>query len=386
MADTTLTDPTAGAFAPPLTTDESQIHDEMVASLQTTVPGWDEVNGSLDNQLLWASAEVEAETRGELQANLQSYVMSLIGALFHIPRQAAVSAASSVTVTAIDTAGYTLRAGTSIYLGELELQTLDDLVIAPLASSASVAVWTAVAGADANGSTGDLTMDAVQDALGRSWVDSVTLDAPLSGGVDAEDDTTYSYRLANEMRTVATAQVLPQDFAILATKTDGIEIAWAIEGYDPTDGTTGNKATITVVAAAADGSAPSGPTLAAAQAALSARTLLCSQVFVIAPTYVTINVATTVNANAGWLSADVQAQAEATITAALNPAVYAAPALNVAPTPPPAKLYANDLIADVKTNDQGVEHVISLTVNSGASVTFTVGELPQPGTVTVTVS
>lgn len=382
MADPT--DPTTvGAYTPPTTVDEAQIHDTMVQSMQAAIPEWDEVPGALDDELLWASATVTAETRAELQTNLQSYVLDLLGTMFHVPRQDAVSATGTLTITADDMAGHTIDAGSSAFLGDIELQTFEDLVIDSGATFANVTVFAVDPGASVNGAMGDVTMDP------ESWISSVVLDTGLTGGVDEEDDAIYQERLRATLTTLATAEILPQDFAILATETDGIEIAWGIDGYNPGDGTSDNVATVAVIAAAADGTAPSDDTLDAAQTALAARTLLCSQVFVVAPTYTSVNVVASVIAKDGWDHTDVQTQVEAVIDSATSPAVYAAPALNVLPLPPPVKLYATDIVGDIlspTTGVPGVEHVVSVTVNSGASVTFDTGELPQTGTKTVTVS
>lgn len=154
--------------------------------------------------------------------------------LYNVPYLQGLPALASVQVTAVDTTGYTLPAGTDLTLGVYGFYTQADLVIASGQTTGTVTVVAATVGSDPNGATNPAELGA-----SVNWVSSVTALAPASGGVDPETDDDYQNRLAGQLALQAPRPITASDYATMAlsfppvsgTDDEDVGRATAIDGY-----------------------------------------------------------------------------------------------------------------------------------------------------------
>lgn len=388
-----------GYNAPDVETDQDTIAQEVFTALAAAVPGWQAHDGNLDTWLVEAFAEVGAEIRA-LAADVPASIFTTYGQLvLGIPPQIAVSASGQATVTAVDAQGYTLDVGATFALARsgddlVAFATLQEVTIAPGATTADVPFAAVIQGADANGLSGAGQM---LDPI--TWVADVTVTQPTAGGVDAETPEAYLDRLTNLLRMVALRPVLPQDFAILALQVEGVGRAVAMNLYNPADGTWTNARTVTLILAQDDGYPCAASVKTTVQAQLEALREVNWVINIIDPIYEPIAVAFDVVAFAGQDASAVQATCTANVTAYLQPALFRLGALSPAIAggeviPPPSGgsttrrqfIYVNELVA-LLDRSLGVDRVKSVTINGTAAdhQLATPYSLPEPGAITGTV-
>lgn len=375
---------TLDPFAVPIATDPDTIRAEQIATLQLLLPQWRPVAGALDNHLLAVTAETSAESRGEFGDQLRAAAMTVVGDLYGIPKQDGLAASSTITVTAIDTAGYTLDAGSTVYVGETECETDSDLVILPTDDEGTVGITAVNVGADVNG----LDLDPEVDPL--DWIDAVVLDDPLAGGVDEETDIEYALRLREEAQTLKQAIVRPEDGAIRARRNAEVTFAYAVDHYNATTGALADELTFSIIVANSEGTAITSPALVEIQADVDGLTHTNLIVVVTNATYTAVNVTTEFVAREGWADADVEANIEAAIDEALSPVGHLTPPSSLEVNYLPAsRIHKNDVIAAIYRYNGGVNGVLrlnSLTLTAGADYVDMASpkHLPSAGTKTVT--
>lgn len=220
----------------PITTDPGQLRDDAIAELQALVPGWNPDAGDLVRWLIEAAALTASEAR-EVAAQVPALIFSAWGAdLIGLPAIEAASATVPSTWTAVDTAGYTIPAGTTVGIrtagDELVAFRVAAAVVIPPASSSTAAgevlLQAVEPGEAANGITG--TVELI-DAL--AGIQSVALAGTPSGGADDEGGEDYLSRLRGELQTLSRTPILPRDFEIQARSVPGVERAVAIDLHDP---------------------------------------------------------------------------------------------------------------------------------------------------------
>ena len=389
-----------GYNAPDVETDQDTIAQEVFTALAAAVPGWQAHDGNLETWVVEAFSEVGAEIRA-LAADVPASIFTTYGQLvLGIPPQIAVSATGLATITAVDTQGYTLDVGAQFALARsgddlVAFATLQEVTIAPGATSIGVPFAAVLQGADANGLTGAGQM---LDPI--TWVSAIDVAAPTAGGLDAETPDAYLDRLTNLLRMVALRPILPQDFAILALQVPEVGRAVAMNLYDPGTDTWTNVRTVTVVIAQADGTPCAADTKATVVNQLEALREVNWVIHIIDPIYEPINVTFDVVAFAGQDQTTVHDTCVANVTAYLQPAMYRlgtmSPAIaggEVIPPPDagdPATarhqvIRVNDLIA-LLDRSLGVDYVVGVTINGNGDLTLGSGyTLPTPGTITGTV-
>lgn len=219
----------------PFEVDADTLTDDAIESLQTAIPGWLPADGNLEVWLLAAFARIAAEVT-TVAASVPAAIFRAYGTqMIGLPALDGEAATITTTWTAQDTAGYTAPAGTQVahrVSGDtlIIFETTTDMVITPGSSSLAGVVLTAVAvGVDSN----DVPTGAMELIDSLSWVSTIVATATSSGGVDAETDTAYLDRLAAELRLSSPRPILPDDFAILARRVEGVTRALAVDGYDP---------------------------------------------------------------------------------------------------------------------------------------------------------
>lgn len=303
--------------------------------------------------------------------------------LIQLPYQVGTSAQAIVTVTAQDTAGYTLPQGTQLTLTlagvQVAFQTATTLTIPSGQSSGQVTVLAVQTGSSLNGAGSPASL-----VSQITWVTGLSVVAASSGGVDQESDTGYVNRLAATLQLLAPRPITASDYVTMAINfvpaagTDQVEVglASAIDGYDPGSNTFGNEREVTVAITQADGTPVGVDTLTAVQAYLAARREVNFIVNVVNPNVNAIYVACTVKGATGFSAATVQANVQAALLAYL--------ALPNFPLPNGTTIYLSKLEAIIQ-NAAGVDHIpaggvyVGLTANPTNNVNDLVlsGAFPQ---------
>lgn len=323
---------------PTIETDPTAIAEESTADLQTRIPDWEARPNDLATILLYVGAVMHAETR-ETSSTVFDAIFRWFGArLANLPPQDDVQASVTSTWTALDAAGYTIDAGTTVGIRAAgdELLLFDvaaDVTLDPGELTTGVGEVLLIAqeggtAADALGAPGDEAE--LIDAL--PWVDTVVLVTATNGGVDAETDPEYLNRLATELQLQSPRPILPRDFAVLYQRLPGVDRTLAIDLYKPADQPdpgdpeeTNRPRSITVVGIDADGEPVAPATKAAALAMLQAMRETTFEVWAMDPTYTTFDVDFAATAYPGWDADQVQADAIAAVEAYLSPANWGQP-------------------------------------------------------------
>lgn len=385
MADDDLTLTGAGTvFDPPISTEPDDIELEMQDEMAAQFNGWVAIPTALDTQLIAVQAQVSAESRAAVADQIVSHLLALLGSLFGVPRQEGLPARGSITVRAIDQLGHTIDVGTTVTVGDVECQTVDQLVIPAGQDHASVAIATVNLGADANGATGSVQIDAFD------WIDDagVILGAPLDRGADPETDQAHSVRLADELQILTFRPLQPADWVVLARRHQPVQFAWAINLYDAQTDTDDQELTVTVVVAGEQAAELSADELAEVDADLQSRRPMNFIVRTVSPTYRPVSVTCTVVAEDGWDTGQVQTMVHDQLAVRLSPAVALQPPYGQDPGFVPAPLiHTSNLIAEA-LKVPGVARVMSLQIGDGSSPQVEFGrlELPEPAEIDVTVA
>lgn len=377
---------TDDAFRLPVDVDVNDIRETLHARMGEQLPGWQPIPSSPTTAILGALATVSAEGRDALQARIRGELMDLIGFLFGSPRETGTPASSTVTFTAADALGHEIPAATSVWLGDVEMETVTDAAIPVGSTSISVAVQTVEPGAQANGAddTGVALETSTFDWLAET--NPVALDAPLALGTDAETDGEYLARLADELAIMSPAPILPASFAVLARRHPAVGYAWCLPGYNASTNTPGVPLHVTLVVAGPAAEALPQQVLDSIRTGIAALLLSDVVLHVISPTYVPVSVTATLVCRPGWDPAAVAAAGEEHLAQVLSPAGHAAPSFGDAANPVPAVvIHENELIARGDEVD-GVGYVEDLQIGDGSSdrVTLGVRQLPTAGAINVT--
>jgi uncharacterized phage protein gp47/JayE len=368
--------------------------------IQTFFPNWVPAEGNLDVAILEAISTDAAALR-ELASSIPDTIFRFFGAtVVQIPPIDATPAISSATFTAIDSAGYTIPAGTQLAIAatgdtSITFETLVDAIIAPGSTTVSgVSIQAVDPGAD--GTSLGAPGEAITLIDSLAFVTAVTLDNETEGGQDAEDDDTYLDRLVGEMQLLSPRLIIPSDFAQDARNISGVTRAIAIDGYNPADGTFDNPRTIAISAVDAVGAAVDTSHKSAIQADVEAKREVNFIVNVIDPNYTEIDVTFDVIALPGFDTGAILSAIETAVTDWLQPyswgqdqTVRDASAANT--WVETDTLRYNDLVFVVRSV-LGVAYINTLTVAKHGDAPGTIdlsltspAALTQPGTITGTV-
>jgi hypothetical protein len=255
--------------------------------------------------------------------------------------------------------------------------------------AAAVAVQAVEPGAAASGITG-----AVETLDQLDFIASVTLNAPTSGGTDAETDDEYLNRLSDLLTLLTPRPILAPDFATLVQREiDGIARATAIDLYNASTQTGNQPRCVTVVPVDASGNPCLATIKNQALSLLQSTREVNFQAFVADPTYTTIDVAFQVMAYPGNLAADVAARVTTAITNWLSPQNWGLPPYGDTS----GRSWINDTtvryleLAQTVNAVEGVHYIVSLTfakagqAKGTADISMTgVAALPKPGAISGT--
>lgn len=384
----------------PLETNPATLAQEVFDYITTNAPLWIPQEGNLDVWIIRAVAQLASENR-DIASDVQDDIFRFFGAtIMGISPAEAVPARGFTTWTLIDTLGHTIRAGTNVVIrnsfGDPIPFTVETEVIVPPGNSVTGAGEVVIVAVDSGLDSNDLggVGEPIELIDVIDWVDTAVLTAATAGGVDEEDDSAYLNRLVGRIRRLSLRPVLPEDFSALAVDADPtVTRAITIDGYNPGDDTYNNERMVTVAALESDGTGVSGGVKTIVDNFLQANREVNFVVNVIDPSYTTINVTTTVVADPGTVSADVQAAVEAAINNYLSPANWGSDPSTTEGLGTPGTwietpvLYYNELLKEI-SNAPGVARLTALSVNGGtANINLTTpAALTNIGTVSVTVT
>jgi hypothetical protein len=258
----------------PIETDPTALSDDAKADFATRVPGWEDNPAAPESILIEEVAQMAAEER-DVASEMPAAGFRFYGAkLEHLPPLAAASATVHATVTAVNNAGYTLDAGSTLGLrsagDELVLfDVVDDVTIPPgstVTGVGGVQLQSQEQTSDANGLSG--TFELVD--MGLYWIASAITTDTSAGGQDDEDDEVYLNDLASQLTLKSDLVILPDDFAkkYRTSFPAAVFRATALDGYNPGDSSFNNEKMVFIVGAQEDGSNVDSGTKVAATALL----------------------------------------------------------------------------------------------------------------------
>ena len=384
-----------GYIEVPIDSEPVDVAEEAFGYIEAQVPGWLPHDGNLETWLVEALAQMAGELRS-LVALVPDSIFQYLGAsILGLPPYPAVQATGSTTWTMIDAAGYTVTSGTLIAITppsqseSFAFQVVDDFTLpAGSQTQTSVAVRALEAGAAASGISGTVEM---LDPL--DFVDTITLDSPTSGGSDAEASDAYLRRLSDLLTLLAPRPILAPDFAVMARTHPSVARATAIDLYNADTQQTNVPRCVTVTVVDADGNALSAATMADVRSLLQAEREVNFLVFVIAPTYTTIDVTVDVSCFPGYNAQDVAARVKTQLQSYLSPAQWGVPPFGDTST----RSWINDThvryleVAEQVNRVEGVHFIRALAIgeNGGTQgtadlVMASVAPLPRAGVIVAT--
>jgi len=312
----------------PIPTDPVDVAAEAFEYLETKIPGWLPSPGNLEAWLIEAEALVAGELR-TLCALVPDIIFAYFGSsILGLPPYAATTAMASTTWQMVDAAGYTVPAGSLIALTppaspESFAFIVDTAFTVPAGQTFATGVTCHALqpGAAASNLTGTIQ---VIDPL--VFVATVSLDTPTSGGSDSETPAAYLNRLSALLTLLSPRPILPQDFAILAQRMiPGVARATAIDLYDPTTGQTSRPRCVTVAVCDDAGNPCSTQTKNDVDTLLQGMREVNFLVYVVDPTYTTIDVNVNAHSYPSYDPDDVATRVESALTRYLSPGQWGLP-------------------------------------------------------------
>jgi Baseplate J-like protein len=379
---------------PDLINDETTVAEGLLAGLADRIEGWQAAEGHIETALAEALGAIVATAITVLKASVQDAYVGHGTLILGIPRgvESPASAISTWTLTA-GHAGVTIAGGTEVELtlstgGTSTFVVAEDVVVAPgVTTQTGVELIAEEAGPDHNGATNPASQFQLAD------VESVSVDAPATGGVDPEEPEDYVQRVADRARRLHAIPITPDDYAAFATDVAAVGRAYAVNRYDPANPGVDSAGHLTVIVMGEDGlNLSSGDKDTVDDYLNSIDRPLNVTTHVADPDRVNVTAAATVRATADADTADVQARAQAAIQAAIDPATFAADADRAfaggfADTIP-TELTIFDVSAAID-DLEGVAKVLAVTINGGEDPVALPGPLSIPqlsATPTVTVA
>jgi uncharacterized phage protein gp47/JayE len=239
----------------PFDTDPETLIDEAIAFIQDRVDGWQPADGNLDYWLIQIMSSEAAELM-DVASTVPDSIFRVFGSqLMGINPVEESHATAYTTWTVVDNQGYVIPNGTQVGIRSITSElmpflTFTDVIIPPGNTTTAVGevLIEAIEAGEASSGLGGIDVSIeLLDPL--AFVTDVSLTDVTSGGVDAEDDSTYLDRLTAKLTTMAPRPILPNDFSVLAREVPGIFRAVTIDGYNPAGaGTFNNERMVTVAA------------------------------------------------------------------------------------------------------------------------------------------
>lgn len=278
-----------GYISLPVVTDSETLVQSALSNIASNLPGWTPREGNLEVLLLEEFASMVAEVATEASVvpdSIFEYFGTLIGITPLAGVNAQVLAQWTLLTPVSSSSGYVIPAGTAaglFYQGNSYVFALAADLTIPYGSTSASAIMTAVdVGAAYNvwefsnfslGST-YLSMLSPDPNVSNILITATPLTSgSLNSGVDAETDSAYKNRLANELTLLAPRPITASDYATISRNVSGITRAMAIDSFNPFTNTLSlsdsTMAAATNYTPIGTGSGGVTPTIAAASNALT---------------------------------------------------------------------------------------------------------------------
>jgi hypothetical protein len=387
----------------PIETSPQDLLDEMISYVKSNAPAWVENDANLDTWIMQIVSSQAADLR-TLASDVPDTIFRYFGSsLIGLAPIDATQARLDSTWTMTDDSGYMIPDGTFVTLRSAEgediaFQTVGDVIV-PSGDTATadggvplVAVQAGLAGSGLGGVGVAATL---LDTL--DFVLSVVTTDISTGGVDAETSTEYMDRLVRRLRRLSTRPILPDDFANMALDVVGIYRAVAIDGYDPSDDTSGHERTIALAGVDELGNDLDGAHKADLAALIAANREATFVVNIMDANRTSIDVDFDAIAVLGFDAATVQANAIAAIENYLNPANWGhdprfTDSAALQTWVQIDKVYYFEM-AQLISNIEGIDRITALTINKTGDAPgvidvdlVTPATLTEVGTITGTVT
>jgi hypothetical protein len=387
---TTPVSGSAGYIALPVTTDADQLAADALGYLAQQQPGWVPREGHLEMWMIRAFARMCAET-AQVASQVPLAIFQYFGTkLLGIAPLDGAPAQMTSTWTLTDSLGHTIPAGTVVAyrVSSSQIVLFETVADFPVPAGSAqtdpgaVLLRAVDVGAAANG----LPAAALSLVSNLSFVAGVASASTTTGGADAEDQQAYLDRLAQELQLLTPRPILASDFAALARNQPGVARATALDGYNPNNGSFNNERMVTVACIDASGNPLPSDTKSAVAAALEAQREVNFLVYVVDPTYTTVNVSAQVVVEHGANGDAVSAAAAQALHDHLSPQNWGGPAPQWINTNVVRQLELAGVLAQV----DGVRYVSGISMGTGSpsnvdTVTLAGAiSLPRPGAITVT--
>ena len=236
-----------GYISLPVTVDPNQLMADAFGFIALQFPGWQPYEGHLEVALVEALAQMVA-TRAQVDAQVPLSIFAYFGAnLANLPPENGNAATASTTWTMVDSAGYTVPAGTVVGWqatgsSYVLFQTVADVTVTTGSTQATGVTIEAQSVGTVNN---DLPAGPLVLVDSLAYVSSVVATTTSSGGADPETLAAYLGRLSNQLRLISPRPVLAADFAALSVGQQGTARALGIDNFNaaanmltpPDDGT-----------------------------------------------------------------------------------------------------------------------------------------------------
>jgi hypothetical protein len=347
---------------------------QAVLTAVTRWPEWVPREGNTEMVLLELLATETAETVFALN-RVPFTVLEGIVALLGIAAHQGTQASCEVTVTAFDTTGYTLPAGTRFRVGEVDFLSVTTLTIPGGSVSGSCTVQAVEVGVTANLIPAGTAVSLVDTA---SWFVGAVSTTTSSGGTNPETSAEYVLRASQRLRRVTDSLVIADHFTAFALENPAVGRANTIDLYDADSGlgvVGSDLGHVTVALANSTGGQVTPTVIESMKVDIAARAHAGLSIHVVNVNQITVPVTVTVKRKSTFTAPAVTANVEAALQTFLDPAVWEWG----------RAVQLSDLIA-VIDNAAGVDYVVGALAAPLVMVPVNEWELAVCGTVTVTVT
>lgn len=343
---------------------------ESYEALEAAFAEWTPAEGNLETWLIKAFARISSVVRQQAGESSAAMFKKFGETIAGVPPILAAPASVQSTWTMVDTAGYTITAGTKVTIassGEdsVAFEVVADVVIAPgskATAAGGVTLRAVTPGIEGNGLSGTATPS--DSTAATSATESIAIVGTTSGGVDEEDEDAYLNRLTEELHLLSLSLIVAEDFAKDARSVAGVARAIALPAYNGE--TSGQALYVTVFPVTAAGAALSALKKEELQARQQAKVPSGVLVVVKDPKFTKVIVSAEVVSIPGYTPAAVKAAVEARLAEYLSPAnwglaIFGDPSINPSGWTNTTKVYINEVISEID-RVPGVQRVTSAKV------------------------
>lgn len=345
--------------------DPSVKRQAFIDTLESGIDGYTAQDGSPEVIIGEGSGDTAADNEALAQVVARAIWREFGTSMYGLPPIDATSATALVTITLTDsTVDRVIDAGAQIAIGDYTFILPTALTVPASTASLAGVHFTSIDTGDATSGLTDIPVPITALAA----VASYSLDEATAGGHDAEADDVYENRLRREIRSAGRPE-LAEDFAERMSRNPEVFSTLVLDGYNATTATSGNDATVTLVARNSAGLPISTTAKDERTAAILAEKVSGWNVFVIDPTYTTIGMAATISVWPGYDPAATQAAARAAVAQFLNPGSWGSTPTGEIPDWNQEPTVLRSEVLTALNNVPGVRHVTGLVLAAMRMVT-----------------